>query len=76
MAYDTATTTLTRLGTLPGATEFGVDPVYANANAGPGPWMAGFAARASQGSIDASGMKVFSFDFSQADSLRYTFARP
>ena len=74
VGYDTVTKTATRFGALPGTAEFGTDFVYASAGGGPGSFMTGFAARSSNGAVQEIGAKVFSFDASANDSLKYTTA--
>lgn len=72
VGYDTGSRTATTLGTLPGSTDFGSDFVFASTMGGPGSFMAGFAARSLGGAVQETGAKVFSFDASAANSLKYT----
>ncbi|MES2099803.1 MAG: hypothetical protein V4569_08295 [Pseudomonadota bacterium] len=72
VGYDTAARTATPLGTLPGSIDFGSDFVFASTMGGPGSFMTGFAARSSGGAVQETGAKVFSFDASTAQSLKYT----
>jgi hypothetical protein len=70
VSYDTATRAATRLGTLPGSTDFGNDLVFANVVSGPAPFATGFASRSINGVLQAAGTKVFSFDAATPGSLK------
>ncbi|HSV71494.1 MAG TPA: hypothetical protein VLI72_15400 [Methylibium sp.] len=70
--YDAATRTATVLGQLPGSAEFGNDFVFASALGGPTDLGAGFAARSVNGNVQATGARLFSYDLSTANSLRFT----
>jgi hypothetical protein len=72
IAYDSAASRSTTLGTLPGTADFGNDTVFAGANGGPGAVGLGFAARSSGGVVQETGAKVFSFDMGVANSLKLT----
>jgi hypothetical protein len=72
VSYDAATRSATTFGALPGSTEFGTDFVFASSMGGPSNFMTGFVARSTGGAIQAAGAKVFSFNASKADSLKYT----
>jgi hypothetical protein len=72
IAYDSAASRQTTLGTLPGTADFGADAVFATANGGPGAVGLGFAARSSGGVVQETGAKVFSFDLGVANSLKFT----
>jgi hypothetical protein len=74
MGYDATTKAAVTFGTLPGNAAFGTDTVYAGVVGGPTSTMAGYAASNPDGSIDANGSKVFTFDFAMANSLAYTTA--
>lgn len=70
IGYDASTRTATSLGTLPGTADFGTDFVFASAMGGPAGFMTGFAARSTDGAVQGSGAKVFSFDAASANSLK------
>ena len=71
MGFDATTRQTLTYGTLPGSATFGTDTVYAGAIGGPTGAMAGFAARSVSGEIEATGAKVFSFEFTSAGSLEF-----
>lgn len=72
VSYDSVGRNATRVGALPGGTEFGADLVFANVVAGPVAPAAGFASRSINGVVQASGTRVFTFDPAAANSLRIT----
>lgn len=72
ISYDTGTLVATRVGQLPGSAEFGADPVFANVVAGPAGPATGFASRTLDGTVQAVGTRVFSFDPASANSLKTT----
>jgi len=71
VGYDTTARVATTYGALPGTADFGTDFVFASVTGGPDGFMAGFAARSSNGSVQENGAKVFSFDAAAATSLKY-----
>ena len=72
MGFDATTKQPVTYGVLPGNAIFGTDTVYAGVVGGPTGAMGGFAARSVAGSIQPTGTQVFSFDFANADSLKFT----
>jgi hypothetical protein len=70
VVYDTATKAATTLGTLPGASDFGTDPVYASITSSSTDFMAGFASRLVSGAIQATGAKTLSFNATTPGSLK------
>ncbi len=72
VGYDAVSRAATAIGTLPGASDFGINSVYADVVTGPTSSAAGFAARADSGVVQDAGSRVFSFDAVTAGSLKLT----
>lgn len=72
ISYDAAARVAKSMGALPGTALFGNDFVFASATGGPTSQGLAFAARSSNGSVQESGAKVFSFDLNAAGSLTAT----
>jgi len=75
LAFDAATRSATTLGTLPGASAFGTDPVLAIVTGAATNFMAGIAGRMVSQSLQEAGEQVFSFDSGVANSLQYTTSK-
>lgn len=73
--FDAASATSVVLGTLPGATRFGADPVLVGISTTPASFTAGYAGRAPGGVLQASDEVAFSFDTRVAGSLRLTTSK-
>ncbi len=70
VAYDTATQTRTTLGTLPGPSDFGSDPVFVGLINTTTNQMLGYTARIVAGELQARDSKYISFDVTRQGSLR------
>lgn len=72
VAYDAASKSATILGQLPGAADFGANPVYASLSGTSSNFMTGFATSILSGSLQSTGARVFTVDLSTVNSLKCT----